>query len=78
LDFGLNVRAARLQHGLTQVQLAAAAKLSVRHVREIERGRANVSLHAVERIARALSAEAADLFNPGDGQTTLEGLANEP
>jgi len=41
-------------HGLSQSQLAKLAKLSLKYVGEIERGEANVSMEALERLTSAL------------------------
>jgi transcriptional regulator with XRE-family HTH domain len=44
----------RQVHGLSQSQLANLAKLSLKYVGEIERGEANVSMDALERLTTAL------------------------
>lgn len=44
----------RLRRGLTQAQLAELADLSLKYVGEIERGEANTTLEALERLARAV------------------------
>lgn len=62
--FGRNVRAARVQRGLTQVELAKRAAISVRYLREIEHGNANVRLPILERLAVALSRAPHDLLEP--------------
>ncbi|WP_439602491.1 helix-turn-helix domain-containing protein [Devosia sp.] len=62
--FGLNVRAARSQRGLTQAKLAKRARVSGRYLREIEHGRANVRLPVVERIAAALWRTPGELIAP--------------
>src|SRR6185369_14418062 len=44
----------RRVHGLSQAQIASLAKLSLKYVGEVERGEANVSMAALERIINAL------------------------
>jgi transcriptional regulator with XRE-family HTH domain len=52
---GGNVRKLRQQKGLTQEELAFAAKIDLTYVGGIERGRRNPSLLVMARIAEALS-----------------------
>jgi transcriptional regulator with XRE-family HTH domain len=51
---GLAIQKQRQVHGLTQSQLARLAKLSLKHVGEIERGEANASMDALERLTNTL------------------------
>jgi transcriptional regulator with XRE-family HTH domain len=51
---GLALQRQRQVHGLSQAQLAKRAKLSLKYVGEIERGEANVSMDALERLTNAL------------------------
>jgi transcriptional regulator with XRE-family HTH domain len=51
---GLALQRQRQLHGLSQSQLAKLAKLSLKYVGEIERGEANVSMEALERLTSAL------------------------
>jgi transcriptional regulator with XRE-family HTH domain len=55
----------RLRRGLTQSQLAEFANLSLKYVGEIERGSANTTLDALERLADAVG---------WDPMESLEGL----
>jgi transcriptional regulator with XRE-family HTH domain len=52
--FGLALQRQRQMHGLSQAQLGKLAHLSLKYVGEIERGEANVSMHALERLTNAL------------------------
>jgi transcriptional regulator with XRE-family HTH domain len=52
---GKNVRKFRSQKGLTQEELAFAAKIDLTYVGGIERGKRNPSLLVMARIAEALS-----------------------
>jgi transcriptional regulator with XRE-family HTH domain len=51
---GLALQRQRQVHGLSQSQLARLAKLSLKYVGEIERGEANASMEALERLTTAL------------------------
>jgi len=51
---GLALQRQRQVHGLSQSQLAQLANLSLKYVGEIERGEANVSMEALERLTTAL------------------------
>lgn len=51
---GLAFQRQRQVHGLSQSQLAKLAKLSLKYVGEVERGEANVSMDALERLTTAL------------------------
>lgn len=70
---GLAIQRQRQLHGLSQAQLARMAKCSVKYVGEIERGEANASIEAIERLSAALEC---DLFElPLREQDTLpEGI----
>jgi transcriptional regulator with XRE-family HTH domain len=60
--FGDNLRRARQAAGLSQRQLATLAGLDRTYVGSVERGERNVSIDNIERLAEALSVEAADLL----------------
>lgn len=49
-----NVRAARVRAGMTQEQLAERSGLHQTYLSDIERGKRNVTLDVVERLAAAL------------------------
>ena len=63
-----NLRTLRSDRGLTQEALAAKAGLHRTYVGSVERRERNVSVDAIERLARALGVPLADLFrdSPGD------------
>ncbi len=54
LIVGINIRAHRTDAGLTLEQLAEKADLSWPYLSEIERGRENISLDKLARLAQAL------------------------
>ncbi len=51
---GMALQKQRQVHGLSQEQLGKLAKLSLKYVSEIERGEANPSMEALERLTNAL------------------------
>jgi transcriptional regulator with XRE-family HTH domain len=58
---GKNIRACRTHAGLTLEQLAEKADLSWPYLSEIERGRENISLDKLVRLAQALNVTLARL-----------------
>lgn len=62
---GKNVRVRRMERGLTQEQLAFAAKIDLTYLGGIERSRRNPSLMVLARIAAALKTEPAELLKVG-------------
>jgi transcriptional regulator with XRE-family HTH domain len=60
-DFGARVRAARLRAGLSQEELAHRAGLDRTYVSGVERGRRNISLANICRVAAALDIDPAVL-----------------
>jgi XRE family aerobic/anaerobic benzoate catabolism transcriptional regulator len=60
--FGKRIRKLREQVGLTQMQLAEKAKLSVKHLGEFERGRGNPTFTTIENLAEALHVSPAEIL----------------
>lgn len=58
----LQLRARRLEVGLSQEKLAEFANLHRTYVGAIERGERNVSIDNIEKIANALQADVVDLL----------------
>lgn len=58
---GRAVRQARLVSGLTLKDLAARSSLSVRYLSDLERGRGNISIGRLMKVARALGVRLNDL-----------------
>ena len=61
-DFGARLREVRVERGLSQEDLAFAAKLHRTYVGGIERGERNPSLVNVVRLARALGMTPSELL----------------
>ncbi|QEL17657.1 helix-turn-helix domain-containing protein [Limnoglobus roseus] len=64
--FGFAVKARREELGLTQEDLAAAARIHRTYLSDVERGTRNLSLVNVERLAAALDLSLAALFGRVD------------
>lgn len=60
--FAANLRSARKARGLSQEALAHDANLHRTYIGSVERGERNVSIDNIERLARALGVEPADLM----------------
>jgi transcriptional regulator with XRE-family HTH domain len=63
---GQGIREQRQRAQLSQLKLAEAAGLSIDQVGQVERGRRNLSIRALERVAQALGTDPAELFTRGD------------
>ena len=59
---GANVRRLRERRGWTQHQLSDASSLHVTYISGVERGRRNITLDVVGRLAEALGVDACDLL----------------
>jgi len=59
---GERIRELRKWRGLSQEKLAAKAGLHFTYIGDIERGKRNVAIENVSKIAKALEIELADLF----------------
>jgi len=61
--FGMRVRELRMRQGISQEELAWRCGLSKNYVSDVERGRRNVSLKAIEKFARGLRIPVYELFH---------------
>lgn len=61
--FGDRVRQLRIEHNMTQQELAEASSLSLDYISLIERGKRSPSLESIECISKALDIAVSDLFN---------------
>jgi len=62
----MNVRVARVRRSMSQEVLAGLIGTSQASLSEIERGLTAATIDTVEKLARALSMKAADLFEESD------------
>lgn len=61
-SLGKQIRFYRKLSGLTQEKLAEKANLAPSYVSDVERGRVNISVDAVQRIATAFGIHIRELF----------------
>lgn len=66
VQFGKRLRELRGAEGLSQESLAHAAGLDRTYISSVERGKRNISIENVERLASALNITVKDLFNHED------------
>ena len=60
--FSRNLRAARLNAGFSQEEMAARAGLHRNYVGSVERGERNISIDNMEKLANSLSVQLIDLL----------------
>ena len=60
--FGKNLKHIRIEHDLTQLELAEILDMSPNFIGMIERGERNTTVENVFKIARALGIKASNLF----------------
>ena len=61
--FSVNMKGLRTSANLSQEQLADKCGLHRTYIGSVERGERNVSLDAIEKIAKALNVEIEELFS---------------
>ena len=66
-----NICAERKKRGISMVQLAAMANLSVSHISKVERSQCDIGLKSLLRISAALEMDAAD-FIPEEPEITVK------
>jgi len=62
---GQNMRNLRTKENITQEELSFRSVLHRNYISDTERGTRNISLKAVEKIAKGLNVELAELFKKG-------------
>lgn len=62
IQFGNRVRALRITACLSQEELGDVAELHRNYISDVERGRRNISLKNIEKLANALEVEIKELF----------------
>ncbi len=63
--FGMKLRSIREKVGVSQEKLAELSGLHRTYVSSVERGRCNISLQNIERLAQALGVTMAELMPDG-------------
>lgn len=66
--FGMRIRELRLREEISQEELAWRCQLSKNYVSDVERGKRNVSLKAIEQFAKGLGVKVEDLFHFTTGE----------
>jgi len=61
-QLGRRIKELRLKAGYSQEELAAKAGLHRTYMSDIERGKRNVSIENIEKIAKALGVKSSDLL----------------
>ena len=74
---GQRVRSLRSHLAMTRRTLAAHARISERHLADLETGRGNISVRLLDRIATALETGIADLLESAASRTPEESLVAE-
>ena len=69
------VRELRFERGLSQAKLAARAGIDPSTVNQIETGKRSPSANSLNKLARALEVEVADLFPKGQSPLPLDDVA---
>jgi transcriptional regulator with XRE-family HTH domain len=67
--FGEKLREVRVRAGISQEKLAELAGLHRTYVSSVERGKRNISLESIEKLANALEVTLADLM-PASGRAS--------
>ena len=73
--FARGLQRSRHQKGLSQAQLAEAAKLSVQMVAALEQGDKTPSLASVDRLCKALDLAPSELFATGEAKSSPDNAA---
>ena len=75
---GRAIRQLRLHKKWTQDQLADRVKSSGKYIGRIERGKANIGIDTLDRIAGALAVDAADLISAPGSDRAIKGMVLVP
>lgn len=77
-DLGLRLREVRRERGLSQADAAKRVGMTLDNYVKIERGRRNVTLHTVTRLAVALGVDVPELFRPPLDRNPKPGRPRKP
>ncbi|HWT92587.1 MAG TPA: helix-turn-helix transcriptional regulator [Solirubrobacteraceae bacterium] len=75
---GHAIRDARLDRGLTQLELAATIGLNRAHLGHVEQGRRNATYRTLASIATALGVPLQEILTRADAHEAAHGTAAEP
>lgn len=62
IQFGKRIKKLRNSQGISQEELAFRCNISKNYLSDVERGTRNVSLQAIEKIAKGLKVKESELF----------------
>jgi len=62
-EFGILIRALRVERGITQEELSYRAGVHRTYIGMIERGEKNVTLESIKKIAKALGISMTNIFS---------------
>ena len=62
-QIGLNIRAARLRSGLRQIDVEEKSGLTYRHFQSIEKGRVNITMATLFRLAKLFKVDISELMS---------------
>ena len=62
IKFGKRIKKLRNSQGISQEELAFRCNISKNYLSDVERGTRNVSLQAIEKIAKGLKVKESELF----------------
>lgn len=74
---GKRIQSLRKKAGMTQLQLAEVANLSLKHLGEIERGRGNPTLDSLQNLSVALNIPLTELFDIGIEALTAQEIEKQ-
>lgn len=72
-DVGYRIRELRIQKGWTQEQVAEKLGVALRNYQEMERGRQNLTLRTLTRMAHVLEREVSEFFEEPSSREVLVG-----
>ncbi len=71
-----NVKAKRIELGLSQIQLAKKTGLTVRYISRLENTSPNITLDVLERLAAGLGCDAGSIVSTGKAQPSSKKLTD--
>jgi len=77
VPLGRKVKVLRAGRGMTRKMLAADSAVSERYLAQLEQGKGNISIGLLQRVAKALRTDIADLLQTGNEISAEQVLINE-
>lgn len=76
-NLGERIHELRVEHGLSQEQLALHADITPTYLGQIERNLKNPTVHVIEKICTSVNISLADFFNPANSKNELDLLSKQ-